>query len=56
MGERAGLNVQNSRLVVSEKTRGGRLNVSPVLSPGGRQMLFFSEKDLARSSTSNRPA
>mgnify|MGYP005866592285 CR=1 FL=1 len=47
---------KQGRLVVSEKTRGGRLNVSPVLSPGGRQMLFFSEKDLARSSTSNRPA
>lgn len=37
---------KQGRLVVSEKTRGGRLNVSPVLSPDGRQMLFFSEKDL----------
>jgi hypothetical protein len=33
------------RLVFSEKRRGGRLNLSPVLSPDGRKLLFYSERD-----------
>ncbi len=32
--------------LVSDKTGGGRLNVSPVLSPNGKYMVFLSEKDL----------
>ena len=33
------------RLVISEKNA-GELNVAPALSPDGRQVVFFSEKDL----------
>jgi Tol biopolymer transport system component len=34
------------RVVVSKKKNGGELNTSPVLSPDGRHMIFFSERDL----------
>ena len=33
-------------VVVKERNRGGRLNVSPELSPDGSRVMFFSEKDL----------
>ena len=36
---------QQARLVISEK-QAGELNVSPALSPDGKQMIFFSEKEL----------
>jgi WD40 repeat protein len=32
--------------VISDKNGGGELNVSPVLSPDGKQLVFFSERDL----------
>jgi Tol biopolymer transport system component len=37
---------QQSRLLLSEEEGGGALNVSPVLSPDGKRVVFFSEKDL----------
>ena len=33
-------------VLISKKSGGGSLNVSPVLSPDGRQLAFFSERDL----------
>ena len=33
-------------VVVKEGNRGGRLNVSPELSPDGSRVMYFSEKDL----------
>jgi Tol biopolymer transport system component len=36
----------NANLLVSKKKGGGELNVSPVLSPDGQKMIFFSEKSL----------
>jgi Tol biopolymer transport system component len=32
--------------LISSKNGGGDLNVSPVLSPDGKQLVFFSERDL----------
>jgi len=37
---------EQGRLLVSRKAGGGRLNLSPVLSPDGRLMIFYSERDL----------
>lgn len=39
---------QQGKLLISKKQHGGgsELNVSPALSPDGKQMVFFSEKDL----------
>jgi Tol biopolymer transport system component len=34
------------RQTISKKTGAGELNVGPVLSPDGKRMIFFSEKDL----------
>ncbi len=36
----------HGRLLVSNKTHGGSLNVSPSISPDGKSVIFFSEKDL----------
>jgi Tol biopolymer transport system component len=33
-------------VLISEKHSGGKLNVAPVISPDGKQLIFFSEKDL----------
>jgi WD40 repeat protein len=33
-------------VLISSKSGGGELNVSPVLSPDGKQLVFFSERDL----------
>ncbi len=33
-------------LLVSSKSHGGQLNVSPSISPDGKSVVFFSEKDL----------
>ena len=35
-----------ARAVVAKGNRGGRLNVSPELSPDGSRVIYFSEKDL----------
>jgi hypothetical protein len=37
---------EQATLLVSKERHGGDLNVSPVLSPDGKWMIFFSEKDL----------
>ena len=37
---------KQGRVLVSKKKRGGELNVSPVLSPDGKQMVFISSKEL----------
>lgn len=37
---------KQARLLISRRGPGGRLNLSPVLSPDGRLMLFYSERDL----------
>ena len=37
---------KQGRLLVSKKRHGGELNVSPALSPDGKQMVFISSKDL----------
>ncbi|MCI0347974.1 MAG: hypothetical protein L0Z53_00985 [Acidobacteriales bacterium] len=37
---------QQGRLLVSKKRHGGELNVSPALSPDGKQMVFISSKEL----------
>ncbi len=34
------------RLVLGEETTGGRINISPVLSPDGRYVSFLSERDI----------
>ncbi|MGH7495465.1 MAG: hypothetical protein ACREOO_24160 [bacterium] len=34
------------KLLISKKTGAGDLNVGPVLSPDGKNVIFFSEKDL----------
>jgi Tol biopolymer transport system component len=36
---------EGSTAIVTEQTGGGRLNVGPVLSPDGRQLVFLSERD-----------
>lgn len=36
---------QEGRLLLSAKGPGGRLNVGPVLSPDGRRLLVYSERD-----------
>lgn len=36
----------NARLLINAKHGGGDLNVSPVLSPNGKYLIFFTEKDL----------
>ncbi len=33
-------------VLISSKSGGGELNVSPVVSPDGKQLVFFSERDL----------
>ncbi|MEJ2306894.1 MAG: collagenase, partial [candidate division WOR-3 bacterium] len=33
-------------VLISEKHSGGKLNVGPVISPDGKQLIFFSEKEL----------
>jgi len=33
-------------VLISSKSGGGELNVSPVLSPDGKELVFFSERDL----------
>ncbi len=33
-------------VLISEKHSGGKLNIGPVISPDGKQLIFFSEKDL----------
>ena len=35
-----------ARELISEPRRGGRINLSPVVSPDGKYVVFFSEKDL----------
>lgn len=37
---------KQGRLLVSKKKHGGELNVSPALSPDGKQMVFISSKEL----------
>lgn len=44
MDEQASIATE-ARLVVSDKTGGGRFNVGPRLSPDGREIAFFSERD-----------
>jgi len=44
--EAARPSAEHGRLLVSRKAGGGRLNLSPVLSPDGRLMIFYSERDL----------
>ncbi len=36
----------NARLLINAEHGGGDLNVSPVLSPNGQYLIFFTEKDL----------
>jgi WD40 repeat protein len=37
---------QGARLLVSKEGSGGEINVSPVISPDGKQMVLYSEKEL----------
>lgn len=37
---------EQAALLVSQKSQGGEYNTSPVLSPDGKQMIFFSSRDL----------
>jgi hypothetical protein len=37
---------QYGRLLISDKQGGGNINLAPALSPDGKQIVFFSEKDL----------
>ncbi|MCW5982881.1 MAG: PD40 domain-containing protein [Bryobacteraceae bacterium] len=35
-----------ARLLVSKETKGGTINLSPAMSPDGRHLVFYSERDL----------
>ena len=37
---------ESGRLLLGEETTGGRINISPVLSPDGRYVAFLSERDI----------
>ncbi len=43
---RAAAPVEQGRLLIGKDTGGGELNVSPVLSPDGKWVAFYSERDL----------